>query len=570
MSGPNPRLTGRVDPAGVRRACIDWQAPEVERSDLEVNDTVRRTRHQRRRPRGVSDTMGSIKRAALYLVIAAVFPALTACGDAMPTNVERTPSTAFTDHESTRIGGELAERAAQHPGDSGFAIIRYGRQALTARVALADLAERTLDVQYYIWEADATGRILAERLVRAAERGVRVRVLVDDMNMSGRDARIAALDAHPNIEIRLFNPFGNRKHRALDFLTDMSRVNHRMHNKIMVMDNAVALVGGRNVGAHYFEAHTESNFRDLDIAAVGPIVREVSDVFDRFWNGEWSVPISAVADRPFTEDDHRTAIAEIRQQIEQDDYPFPVDVDVEQLRGELSDVFDRLIWAKGKVIWDDPSSIYDGVKSGRMNEALYDRLGRLESELLIESAYFVARDRGVEMARDLEKRGVHIRVLTNSLAANDVLAAHGGYAKFREDLIKAGVELYELRPDPGPIRKTPLVGKSKAALHTKAIVFDRRDVFIGSFNLDPRSGSINTEAGLYVESPELAQQVIDYMDAGVSPENAYRVIVDDDGDLRWIVEIDGQRVDYDKDPMSTWWQRAVAKVVQWLPIEEQL
>jgi putative cardiolipin synthase len=491
-------------------------------------------------------------------------------GDAMPTKVERTPSTALAKHESTKIGAQLADLAAQHPGKSGFSIIRYGRQALTARVALADLAERTVDVQYYIWEADATGRILAERLVRAAERGVRVRVLVDDMNMSGRDGRIAALDAHPNIEIRLFNPFANRKHRVIDFLTDMARVNHRMHNKIMVMDNAIALVGGRNVGAHYFEAHTESNFRDLDITAAGPVVREVSNVFDRFWNGEWSVPISGIAHKSFTEEDHRAAIADIRQQIEQEGYPFPLDLDVEALRGELGSLFDRLIWAEGQIVWDDPSSIYEGFKSGRINEALYERLRNLDSELLIESAYFVPRERGVEMARQLGERGVRIRVLSNSLAANDVLAAHGGYAKYRKDLIKAGAELYELRPDPGPVRKAAMPGKSKAALHTKAIVFDRKDVFIGSFNLDPRSSGLNTEAGLYVESPELARQVIDYMDEGVSPHSAYRVILDDDGDLRWIIEADGGRLDYDKDPMSRWWQRAVAKVIQLLPIEEQL
>jgi putative cardiolipin synthase len=282
------------------------------------------------------------------------------------------------------------------------------------------------------------------------------------------------------------------------------------------------------------------------------------------------VPIGSITGRPFTESEHRAAIAEIREQIDQDNYPFPVDIDAQELQGQLNDVFDRLVWAKGKVVWDDPSSIYDGIKSGRMNEALYERLRNLESELLIESAYFVARQRGVEMVREFEKRGIKVRVLTNSLAANDVLAAHGGYAKYREDLIKAGVQLYELRPDPGPIRKTPVPGKSRAALHTKAIVFDRKDVFIGSFNLDPRSGSINTEAGLYVQSPELSGQVIDYMNEGVSPDVAYRVVLDDNGDLRWIVEVDGQRIDYDRDPMSRWWQRVVARIVQLLPIEEQL
>jgi putative cardiolipin synthase len=477
---------------------------------------------------------------------------------------------AFQEHESTRTGRRIADLARQNPGDSGFSIIRYGRRALTARVALADLAEKSLDVQYYIWEADATGRILAERLVRAAERGVRVRVLVDDINLAGRDARIAALDAHPNIHIRLFNPFSNRRFRGLDFVTDLSRVNHRMHNKLMVMDNAIAIVGGRNVGAHYFEAHEESNFRDLDIAAIGPIVREISDVFDHFWNGRWSVPVADIVDRPFEEQDHLTAIAAIREQIDADNYPFPLNIDLGELLATLDEEISGTTWAKGRIVWDDPAAIYDGWRSGKINEALYQRMQNLRRELLIESAYFVPRQRGVEAAKRLTDRGVRLRVLTNSLAANDVLAAHAGYSKFRRALLEAGVELYELRPDPGPIDKKLVSMESKAALHTKAIVFDREDVFIGSFNLDPRSASINTEAGLYVESPEIARQVIEYMDDGVAPRNSYRVLVDEQRRLRWVTDVDGAGVDYSKDPKSTWLQRSLTALIRVLPVDRQL
>ena len=479
-------------------------------------------------------------------------------------------STAFQGHEQTGIGRRIAELSDQHPGQSGFAIVRYGRPAFTDRVAMADLAEKSLDVQYYIWEADPTGRILAERLVRAADRGVRVRVLLDDINLAGRDGRIAALDAHPNIHIKLFNPFANRRFRGIDFITDLGRVNHRMHNKVMVMDNAIALVGGRNVGAHYFEAHDKSNFRDLDIIGIGPIVREVSDVFDHFWNGPWSVPIANIVERPFDEGDHLEAIADIRKQIEADNYPFPLNLDVAELLEELEDAIDDMVWAKGEIVWDDPAAIYEGRRSGKMNEALYERLASLEQELLIESAYFVPRRRGVDAARELKERGVKVRVLTNSLAANDVLAAHAGYSKFRRDLVGAGVELYELRPDPGPIQKKVVSAESQAALHTKAIVFDRKDVFIGSFNLDPRSAQINTEAGLYVESPEIARQVIDYMDEGVSPHNAYRVLVDDDRKLRWMIDVDGERISYAKDPNSTWFQRLIAAFIRLLPVEQQL
>lgn len=477
---------------------------------------------------------------------------------------------AFQDHESTIIGARLAELAGNYPGESGFAIIRYGQPALAARIALADLAEQSLDVQYYIWEDDPTGRILAERLARAAERGVRVRVLLDDINLAGRDARIAALNVHPNISIRIFNPFAHRGFRLLDFAIDLGRVNHRMHNKIMIMDNALSLVGGRNVGAHYFAAHSESNFRDLDIVGAGPIVRETSTVFDQFWNGPWAVPVSSLVDKPHTEADYTAAIANIRDEILADDYPFEVETDTQSLIERLEDIFADLVWAPGEIVWDDPAQIYDGIKSGRLNDALYERLETLEDELLIESAYFVPGPAGVEAARKLANRGVEIRALTNSLAANDVLAAHAGYSKYRKPFLEAGVKLYELRPYPGPVDKKIIAGESQAALHTKAIVFDRKDVFIGSFNLDPRSANINTEAGLYVESPELAAQVMEYMEEGVAPENAFRVLLDDNDDLRWVIEKDGVRVDYDTDPNSKWYQRWLAGFIRLLPVEQQL
>ncbi len=479
-------------------------------------------------------------------------------------------TTAFAEHESTAIGARLAELAADHPGHSGFAIIRYGQPALAARIALADLAEKSLDVQYYIWEADATGRILTERLVRAADRGVKVRVLVDDINLSGRDTRVAALDAHPGIEIRIFNPFKYRRFRVLDFATDLARVNHRMHNKMMIMDNALSLVGGRNIGAHYFASHTRSNFRDLDIVGAGPIVRETSNVFERFWSGPWSIPVAKLVKRPHTVTDHRSAIEAVRREIAQDNYPFPIETDTRSLLGRLDEIFLDLVWAPGEIVWEDPSTIYEGTSSGRMNEALHERLQSLERELLIESAYFIPRDRGIEAARSLRERGVKVRVLTNSLSANDVLAAHAGYSKYRKDLIGAGVELHELRPFPGPVDKKVVSTDSKAALHTKAIVFDREAVFIGSFNLDPRSADINTEAGIYVESPELARQVIDYMAEGIEPENAFRVLLDDDGDLRWVIEKDGFRLHYEKDPNSRWHQRFIAGLIRLLPVEQQL
>jgi putative cardiolipin synthase len=467
-------------------------------------------------------------------------------------------------------------RLIKHPrrrtdtGESGFAIIRHGRQAFTDRVALSQLAGKTLDLQYYIWEPDATGRILAEQLVSAADRGVRVRVLLDDMSFKGRDAMIAALDAHPNIEIRMFNPFAHRGARGLDFITDFKRVNHRMHNKLMVMDNALAIVGGRNIGNHYFQVDTEANFRDLDIAAGGPVVREISSVFDYFWNGEWAVPISALVGRPYTEADLQRARETLNERIAADDYPYPIDQDVAQLKSALKEEIANLVWAPGRIVWDDPAQIAATGGTSRMLEGLHRRAASLEADLLIESPYFVPRDRGIGKMAELRDRGVHIRVLTNSLASNDVLAAHAGYAGRRKQVLESGVELYELRADAGMIRKRVAFFGSKAALHAKVIVFDRKDVFVGSFNLDPRSADINTEAGLYVESPELAAQVVAWMDEGVRPENSYRVLLDEDGKLTWVAQDDGKEVVYHNDPESTAWQRFVANFIRILPVEGQL
>jgi len=401
-----------------------------------------------------------------------------------------------------------------------------------------------------------------------------VRALLDDNTLEGRDSPIAAIDAHPNIEIRIFNPFAHRGSRLFGFLTDFDRVNHRMHNKLVVVDNALAIVGGRNIGNHYFGVQTDANFRDLDIAAAGPIVRELSRVFDRFWNGDWSYPVSALVDRTYTEEDLRETVATLREFISKEQYPYPLDEDVESLRGQLKEIRDNFIWAPGQVIWDDPSIVEHEKPAAVMHEALHRKIKTLQKELLIESAYFVVRERAIEAAKKMVERGVRIRILTNSLASNDVVAAHGGYASGRKQLIENGAEIYELRPDAvsGTVKEKSLIigGRSIAALHTKAIVFDRESVFVGSYNLDPRAAEINTEMGLYVESPELAGQVVAYMDEGVLPQNSYRVQLDDDGDLVWITEKDGREVRYTNEPESTLWQRLVSGFVMGLGIEDQL
>jgi putative cardiolipin synthase len=521
--------------------------------------------HQREHYRFVPGN-GLPGSCCLLLLIGVLLAACTS----LPTDYPRTASTAYTDYRDTSVGQLFEATAVHHPGESGFSIVRYGRQAFTTRIALTALAEKSLDLQYYIWEKDATGRILTDRLLKAADRGIRVRVLLDDINLAERDQVLVSLDAHPNIEIRIFNPFAHRSARAFDFLIDIDRINHRMHNKVMVMDNAVAIVGGRNIGDHYFGVATDANFRDLDIAAAGPVVREISNVFDYFWNGDWAVPIAALVERPATAADLNATKAALQALMAQDDYPYPLDQDIAELRSELVSVRDTFIWAPGAIVWDDPAVLGEGIKQGALSKAFFNKVDTLQKVLLIESAYFVGRDRSVEVARQLIDRGVHIRVLTNSLASNDVVAAHAGHAKRRKQLVGNGMELYEYRPDSLVSKTRAYRGRSKAALHTKAMVFDQESVFIGSFNLDPRSADINTEAGLYVESPELAAQVAAFMDEGVRPENSYRVLIDEDGDLYWITEDNGVEVRYESDPETTFGQRFMSGFIRLLPVEQQL
>ncbi len=512
------------------------------------------------------------KTASFFVVFFLTAISIYGCASQIPKDYPRTETTAITDYATTSTGRIFEKFSAQNNSSSGFLLLKKGRNAFTTRVAMADLAERTLDLQYYIWSADKTGRILAERLVRAADRGVRVRILIDDNGLGGSDSAIAALDAHENIEIRIFNPFANREFTLLNFITDFNRVNHRSHNKMMVVDNAITIVGGRNIGNHYFDVDTEANFRDLDVMGVGPVVRDVSSVFDLFWNGEWAIPITALVDRRYSKTDMETQVNFLRAQIASDDYPYPLDQDLESQRQHFSELENELIWANGEIIYDDPAMV--GVKNDNTNiiSKLYKKLSQAKEEVLIESAYFVPGDRGVSTATELVERGVKLRILTNSLASNDVVAAHSGHAKFRKQLVENGVDLYELRPDPGSEKQPSIVtlGESEASLHTKALVFDRESVFIGSFNLDPRSANINTEAGLYVESPELAKQVAEYMDIGVLPENSYKIMLEEDGQLYWLTKENGQQVRYDTEPKTTTWQRFMSGLIQLLPIESQL
>ena len=300
----------------------------------------------------------------------------------------RTISTVFEDPASTRLGQFFGPAADEHPGLSGFSLLSHGREAFIVRLALADLAERSLDMQYYIWDGDTTGRIIVERVMKAADRGVRVRLLVDDPYYKASDSVKAALDAHPNVEICLFNPLTNRRWSAFDFIFDFGRVNRRMHNKLMVSDNAAAIVGGRNIGDIYYGVNTIANYRDLDVLAVGPVVRDLSGVFDRYWNSPSTVPIAAIVDRAHGPADLDAILICLREAIAAVDYPYPIDQDLDELAAQGTELRDNLVWARGRVIADDPETIARAKESDHVVEFIRGRVAQLKKELLVEFAVF--------------------------------------------------------------------------------------------------------------------------------------------------------------------------------------
>lgn len=454
--------------------------------------------------------------------------------------------------------------------------MQTGEWGFRARAGLTNQAEKTIDAQYYIWEEDDTGFILAERILRAAERGVRVRLLLDHITTSKADFRLARMDQHPNIEIRLFNPFATRRFRSLELLFGLRRLNHRMHNKAFIVDNAIAIVGGRNIGDKYFGIGTAQNFRDLDLALVGPVVQEVSASFDIYWNSEYSIPVSVIIEDQFTEEELQQRKDNLYRWVaERKEFPYPIDTTSTVVMARLEELRSNFIWAPAKALYDEPDKLqtYHEQVMAHLIE-----LGRQkQSELLVESAYVIPGPENVERVRLNKEKGIRQRLLTNSLATNDVAAAHAGYSKYRRDLIRNGMELYELRPDASSEKGnwSLLAGRSKASLHTKAGVIDRKVVMVGSFNLDPRSTALNTEIVILVESAELASQVIDFMDDGVKPENSYRLILEADDDigverLVWITEIDGNEVRYYSEPEAGLWRRFTTWLIGLLPIEKHL
>ena len=498
---------------------------------------------------------------------------LSGCAS-VPVDYPRTQSFAYADTDDTYLGGQIRENFGDQLQQTGVYPLASGMQAFVARMAAIAVAERSLDLQYYIWHADSSGKLLANQLLQAAERGVRVRLLLDDLDTQGKDAALLQLDTHPNIEVRLFNVFGYRGSRGLGFASDLRRLNHRMHNKSLTADNLVTIVGGRNIGNEYFDAVAHTTFADLDVLAVGPLVDDVSNMFDLYWNSDMVVPVAAfTGQHDLTGEALSAARVRFEATIDQElASPYMRAVSESQILNELK--FSRItfLWGSAQLIYDDPRKMNhkEISEDTHLVPQLAPLFANAENEVVVASPYFVPGDELVEYFAGLEARGVRVRILTNSLAANDVGMVHAGYMRYRKELLRAGVDLYEFKPDPATLKsKKNWMGSSPSSLHAKFMSADGKLVFVGSFNLDPRSVALNTEMGVLFENRELAQQMVGaFNEAAVT--QAYQVQLDEEGDLVWLEHADGQTLRYHEEPQTKLWQRSIARFLSWVVPESML
>ena len=490
----------------------------------------------------------------------------------LPDLNKRSVSTALSkeDARATRLGLAIAKQLVNPPDQSGIHPLGNPREAFAARMLLIRAAERTLDVQYYIWNGDVTGTLLLNALSEAAARGVRVRLLLDDTGTVGLDAELAALSAQPNCEVRLFNPFLPRKAKWLGYLTNFKRANRRMHNKCFTADNSATIIGGRNVGDEYFGATAGILKQDLDVLALGPVVRNVSADFDRYWASQSAFPIDQLLSTKQDKNTNTRATSKQDPANNAQREPYLQAVRNTTFVRDLLAGSLPLEWAKTRMISDDPAKgIGQAATEDLLIFQLDEVLGHPQRSIVLVSPYFVPTRDGVNAFVAMTRRGITVRILTNALEATDVLPVHAGYAKYRKELLRAGIELYEMR------RLSPLAeqhksvgpfGSSASSLHAKTIAVDHERVFIGSFNFDPRSMHLNTELGFVIESPVLAKQTEDEF-TNRTPTTAYAVKLNKRGKLNWIEQRGEEEIRHSKEPGATRGKRIALRILTVLPIE---
>lgn len=522
-------------------------------------------------------------RHAVLLAGVVLGAALSGCATRPPATALDRPSTYALDATAdTPLRAAITPQETAHPGMTGVRLLPIGTEALQARIALARAATKTLDMQYYIAEEDSTGKFLLGAALAAADRGVKVRMLVDDLNFKDIDQIMAALNSHQNIDIRVFNPFGSAAEsfgeRTRNLVTNIDHFTRRMHNKAMIADNQIAIVGGRNLGDEYFGASASIQFRDLDVFVAGPVTQKISASFDDYWNSTISYPLRALNKQKFDAADLDKTRDDLRHHWKEEaDSLNAKPLNATPIAQQIAQDWLGLTWAPVEFTADSPSKIEHpdpDYKSPPM-QRLAELANQASSEVIVISPYFVPHDEGVKAFAAITQRGVTVRVLTNSLAATDAVAVQAGYAPYRIPLLKVGVNLYEFRPiqakgDVSP--RTGLFGStSHASLHAKAYVLDRSILVIGSMNLDPRSASLNTELALVIHSPTVAGEVAALFDKGVQPANVYRVTLDPAGEkLIWTTEDNGQLHTYSSDPDAGLYRKMMTGLFMLLPVDSQL
>ncbi len=513
------------------------------------------------------------------LVIALVC-LLSACS-MLPTDFEREDSHAFTDTAQTRLGLLAKQMQSKNPEHSSMFLIGEGTGAFLTRMALMNMAERSIDIQYFIFKSDIIGKLMMDTMLERAEHGVRVRILLDELTLdSETKAILFAMDHHPLIDVRIYNPFSSTGYKAPAALTDTARINRRMHNKSFTVDSQYTVVGGRNIEENYFSANSRSNYADLDIVAVGPVVADVNEQFDIYFNSPLAIP-SFVFDE---HKHHKTRLAQVKSElarfvesIQDSDYAQDLRSTTmyKRIVNGLSGQDEALIFqGKAHVIYDSPEKTLgkSELETTYMIAMLRPHTEKIAQTLELISPYFIPGDEGTKYLTDLVKKGIKVRVITNSLASTDGVLAQSGYARHRYNLLKGGVELYELKPKAKSkaSRSLKRSAEAKSALHAKTYIFDRKEVYIGSFNFDPRSALINTELGIVCETPDMASYIATELFDKSVEQAAYQLALIDD-DVVWLeASHDGQVIKHSVQPETSWWRRFNLYLYSLLPIESQL
>jgi putative cardiolipin synthase len=520
-----------------------------------------------------------MKNFGRYVFIAVMLLQLVVIGCAsLPANVERPVSYALRDTQDTAWAIDLADEKAANPGKSGFHLLGQGKEAFLARVALIHYAERSVDVQYFHFHDDLVGHLFTEKLLKAADRGVRVRILVDDMDLEGRDKNIRILSAYPNVEMRIFNPFDRKRVRKIQFVTRLGSVTRRMHNKSFTVDGQLAIIGGRNIGNEYFQADPSNAFADLDVMVIGPAVQDVLTAFDRYWNSELAYPVPALIEGEPTADEIKKAREELKSRIADQE----TSAYVQMLKD--TDLFKRIKedtvffkWGEAVLVYDLPEKVLHGFDETEYHliPKLKPYIEALQDEFIVISPYFVPGKSGTAFLLELVERGVRVRILTNSLASNDVPAVHAGYSDYRMELLAGGVEIYELNKRHSLQREAgkQAVDQSHTdTLHAKTFVLDRKQMFIGSLNLDPRSAIHNTEIGLVISCEEMAQGFGEWFDRDID-KLAFRLeLKESKGQKKilWHGLVDGKPATLTDEPHAGSWLKFKVGLFGILPIESQL